>query len=87
MVLVRSMAIGHGRFAQEVGEDMEDTDFLALAFLAQSVVLGLMWYQLQLLTKTFRELIEQIDKWDEAMQARTWIFKQVKSNETQRGNA
>lgn len=66
---------------------MEDTDFLALAFLAQSVVLGLMWYQLQLLTKTFRELIEQIDKWDEAMQARTWIFKQVKSNETQRGNA
>lgn len=66
---------------------MEDTDFLALAFLAQSVVLGLMWYQLQLLTKTFRELIEHIDKWDAAMQARTWIFKQVKSNETQRGNA
>ena len=66
---------------------MEDTDFLALAFLAQSVVLGLMWYQLQLLTKTFRELIEQIDKWDEAMQARTWIFKQVKSNEQPRGNA
>lgn len=87
MVLVRRMALGHGRFAQEVGEDMEDTDFLALAFLAQSVVLGLMWYQLQLLTKTFRELIEQIDKWDEAMQARTWIFKQVKSNEQQRGNA
>ncbi len=66
---------------------MEDTDFLALAFLAQSVVLGLMWYQLQLLTKTFRELVEQIDKWDAVMQARTWIFKQVKSNEQQRGNA
>lgn len=66
---------------------MEDIDFLALAFLAQSVVLGLMWYQLQLLTKTFRELIEHIDKWDAAMQARTWIFKQVKSNESQRGNA
>ena len=87
MVLVRRMAHGHGRFAQEVGADLEDTDFLALAFLAQSVVLGLMWYQLQLLTKTFRELIEHIDKWDAAMQARTWIFKQVKSNETQRGNA
>lgn len=66
---------------------MEDTDFLALAFLAQSVVLGLMWYPLQLLTKTFRELVEQIDKWDAVMQARTWIFKQVKSNEQQRGNA
>lgn len=66
---------------------MEDTDFLALAFLAQSVVLELMWYQLQLLTKTFRELVEQIDKWDAVMQARTWIFKQVKSNEQQRGNA
>lgn len=79
------MAHGHGRFAQEVGADMEDV--LAVMLLVQSVALGLAAYQLRLLTSVFRELVEQIDKWDAAMQARTWIFKQVKSNEQQRGNA
>lgn len=44
--------------------------------------------QLRLLTSVFRELVEKIDKWDEVMRARTWIFKQVKKDETtQRGNA
>ncbi len=62
-------------------------DFLAVMLLAQSVALGLAAYQLRQLTKVFIELAERIDKWDEAMRARTWIFKQVKSNEQQRGNA
>lgn len=62
-------------------------DFLAVMLLIQSVTLGVVVLQLRLLTSVFRELLEQIDKWDEAMRARTWIFKQVKSNEQQRGNA
>lgn len=62
-------------------------DFLAVMLLIQSVTLGVVVLQLRLLTSVFRELVEQIDKWDEAMSASTWIFKQVKSNEQQRGNA
>lgn len=62
-------------------------EFLAVMLLIQSVTLGVVVLQLRLLTSVFRELVDQIDKWDAAMQARTWIFKQVKSNETQRGNA
>lgn len=62
-------------------------EFLTVMLLVQSVALGLAAYQLRLLTSVFCQLVEQIDKWDAAMQARTWIFKQVKSNETQRGNA
>lgn len=62
-------------------------DFLAVMLLIQSVALGLAAYQLRKLSEVFIELAERIDKWDEAMRARTWIFKQVKSNEQQRGNA
>lgn len=62
-------------------------EFLAVMLLIQSVTLGLAAYQLRKLTEVFIELAEQIDKWDEAMRARTWVFKQVKSNEQQRGNA
>lgn len=62
-------------------------DFLAVMLLIQSVALGLAAYQLRKLTEIFLELAERIDKWDEAMRARTWVFKQVKSNEQQRGNA
>lgn len=62
-------------------------DFLAVMLLVQSVALGLAAYQLRKLSEVFIELAERIDKWDEAMRARTWIFKQVKSNEQQRGNA
>ena len=62
-------------------------EFLAVMLLIQSVTLGVVVLQLQLLTSVFRELVEKIDKWDEVMSARTWIFKQVKSNEQQRGNA
>lgn len=62
-------------------------DFLAVMLLIQSVTLVVVVLQLRLLTSVFRELVEQIDKWDEAMLARTWIFKRVKSNEQQRGNA
>ena len=61
--------------------------FLAVMLLIQSVTLGVVVLQLRLLTSVFRELVEEIDKWDEAMRARTWVFKQVKSNEQQRGNA
>lgn len=66
-------------------EAMED--FLAVMLFIQSVALGLAAYQLRKLTEIFIELAERIDKWDEAMRARTWIFKQVKINEQQRGNA
>lgn len=62
-------------------------DFLAVMLLIQSVALGLAAYQLRLFTKVFIDLAKQIDKWDEVMRTRTWIFKQVKSNEQQRGNA
>jgi len=62
-------------------------EFLAVMLFIQSVALGLAAYQLRKLTEIFLELAERIDKWDEAMRARTWIFKQVKSNEQQRGNA
>lgn len=62
-------------------------DFLAVMLLIQSVALGLAAYQLRKLSEVFFELAERIDKWDEAMRARTWVFKQVKSNEQQRGNA
>lgn len=62
-------------------------EFLAVMLLVQSVTLGVVVLQLRLLTSVFRELVEKIDKWDEVMRARTWIFKQVKSNEQQRGNA
>lgn len=62
-------------------------EFLAVMLLVQSVALGLAAYQLRKLSEVFIELAERIDKWDEAMSARTWIFKQVKSNEQQRGNA
>lgn len=62
-------------------------EFLAVMLLIQSVALGLAAYQLRKLSEVFIELAERIDKWDEAMRARTWIFKQVKSNEQQRGNA
>lgn len=62
-------------------------DFLAVMLLIQSVALGLAAYQLRKLTEVFIELAEQIDKWDEVMSARTWVFKQVKSNEQKRGNA
>lgn len=63
-------------------------EFLAVMLLIQSVALGLAAYQLRLFTKTFIDLVEHLDKWDEAMRARTWIFKQVKKDETtQRGNA
>ena len=62
-------------------------DFLAVMLLIQSVALGVVVLQLRLLTSVFRELVEQIDTWDVAMRARTWIFKQVNSNEQQRGNA
>lgn len=62
-------------------------EFLAVMLLIQSVALGVVVLQLRLLTSVFRELVEQIDKWDVAMRARTWIFKQVNSNEQQRGNA
>lgn len=63
-------------------------EFLAVMLLIQSVALGVVVLQLRLLTSVFREIVEQIDKWDEAMRARTWIFKQVKKDETtQRGNA
>ena len=62
-------------------------DFLAVMLLIQSVALGVVVLQLRLLTSVFRELVEKIDKWDEAMRARTWVFKQVKSTEQQRGNA
>lgn len=55
--------------------------------LIQSVALGLAAYQLRLFTKVFIDLAKQIDKWDEVMSARTWVIKQVKSNEQQRGNA
>lgn len=58
-----------------------------MMLLVQSVALGLAAYQLWKLTEVFIELVERIDKWDEAMRARTWIFKQVKSNEQQRGSA
>lgn len=70
----------------EQGNDMSD-EFLAVMLLIQSVALGVVVLQLRLLTSVFRELVEKIDKWDEAMWARTWIFKQVKSNEQQKGNA
>lgn len=53
-------------------------EFLAVMLLIQSVALGVVVLQLRLLTRVFRELVEQIDKWDEAMRARTWVFKQVK---------
>lgn len=56
-------------------------EFLAVMLLIQSVALGLAAYQLRKLSEVFIELAERIDKWDEAMRARTWIFKQVKSNE------
>ena len=62
-------------------------EFLAVMLFIQSVALGLAAYQLRKLTEIFLELAERIDKWDEAMRARTWVFKQVKSNEQQRGNA
>ncbi len=62
-------------------------DFLAVMLLIQSVALGLAAYQLRLFTKVFIDLAKQIDKWDEVMSARTWVIKQVKSNEQQRGNA
>lgn len=62
-------------------------DVLAVMLLIQSVTLGVVVLQLRLLTSVFRELVEKIDEWDEAMRARTWVFKQVKSNEQQRGNA
>ena len=63
-------------------------DFLAVMLLIQSVTLGVVVLQLRLLTSVFRELVEKIDKWDEAMRARTWIFKQVKKDETtQRGTS
>lgn len=63
-------------------------DFLAVMLFIQSVALGLAAYQLRKLTEIFIEFAERIDKWDEAMRARTWIFKQVKKDETtQRGNA
>ena len=62
-------------------------EFLAVMLLIQSVALGLAAYQLRLFTKVFIDLAKQIDKWDEVMRTRTWIFKQVKSNEQQRGNA
>ena len=62
-------------------------EFLAVMSFIQSVALGLAAYQLRKLTEIFLELAERIDKWDEAMRARTWVFKQVKSNEQQRGNA
>lgn len=63
-------------------------DFLAVMLFIQSVALGLAAYQLRKLTEIFIELAERIDKWDEVMRARTWIFKQVKKDETtQRGNA
>lgn len=70
----------------EQGNDMSD-EFLTVMLLVQSVALGLAAYQLRKLTEVFIELAERIDKWDEAMRARTWIFKQVKSNEQQRGSA
>ena len=70
----------------EQGNDMSD-EFLAVMLLVQSVALGVVVLQLRLLTSVFRELVEQIDKWDVAMRARTWIFKQVNSNEQQRGNS
>lgn len=62
-------------------------EFLTVMLLVQSVALGLAAYQLRKLTEVFIELAERIDKWDEVMSARTWVIKQVKSNETQRGNA
>ena len=62
-------------------------EFLAVMLLIQSVGLGLAAYQLRKLSEVFIELAERIDKWDEAMRARTWVIKHVKSNETQRGNA
>lgn len=63
-------------------------EFLAVMLLIQSVALGLAAYQLRKLSEVFIELAERIDKWDETMRARTWIFKQVKKDETtQRGNA
>ena len=62
-------------------------EFLAVMLLVQSVALGLAAYQLRLFTKVFIDLAKQIDKWDEVMSARTWVIKQVKSNEQQRGNA
>lgn len=63
-------------------------DFLAVMLLIQSVALGLAAYQLRKLAEFFIELAERIDKWDEVMSARTWIFKQGKKDETtQRGNA
>jgi hypothetical protein len=62
-------------------------DFLAVMLLIQSVTLGVVVLQLRLLTSVFRELVEKIDKWDEVMSARTWVIRQVKSNEQQRGNA
>ena len=62
-------------------------DFFAVMLLIQSVTLGVVVLQLRLLTSVFRELVEQIDKWHAAMQTRTWIFKQVKSNEQPRGNS
>lgn len=62
-------------------------DFLAVMLLIQSVTLGVVVLQLRLLTSAFRELVEQIDKWDEVMSARTWVIRQMKSNEQQRGNA
>lgn len=60
-------------------------EFLAVMLLIQSVTLGVVVLQLRLLTSVFRELVEKINKWDEVMSARTWVIKQVKSNETQRG--
>lgn len=62
-------------------------EFLAVMLLIQSVTLGVVVLQLRLLTSVFRELVEKIDKWDEVMSARTWVIRQVKSNEQQRGNA
>lgn len=63
-------------------------EFLAVMLLIQSVAFGLAAYQLRLFTKMFIDLVEHLEKWDEVMSARTWIFKQVKKDETtQRGNA
>lgn len=44
-------------------------EFLAVMLLVQSVALGVVVLQLRLLTSVFRELVEQIDKWDEGRRA------------------
>lgn len=62
-------------------------DFLAVMLLIQSVALGLAAYQLRLFTKMFIELVDQIEKWDEAMRKRTWIIQTKREERTQRGNA